>query len=677
SQMARPVNPGDERIASVEDAREIARFSSSPVIVQTHSGEINLIVPSGAKTRSIPVTEKVAIDIHAQNIDPVYAGYSFQETRDMKQEVFMLRVRPALRGKYRAADFMNIPNRSDILRVEKSVPASMKRQGIDLKDIKVAVVPTKFKNVSLATVSAKGYKDIMAQQKKAASPVSGEKIYFMEGEKGKVTFLRFSSDRKNPLGWKTKEIVTAPELISRMYEGDVTIFARNRELIDQATAFELFENKSYFKYHGNMVNFTNALDMSESERGGFLKAVDLIDEQLSDTFGSNQPKVKGSWKVLKGVRVARDTKNTADLVSVKGVGIVLDISEDLAKTRDPERIRMRLRNMTVKQWNKEIKTQELSSGSRGLAYDGFQGVEKTKDKGIIETGVNWMSRKFMGKVRGGPFKGMQIKTKGFDYLRGEFAQALEARELSNLVMAVEEMQNSSGIKQAASPVQPQYALDTNRRDHREFAQQKMRTEGIKAASSAITMASAAPDFERKPIRQEGQRDQPFTSPIGLTGFGTAERPSPKTAASPVMAERTSLQSDTFREMNRGPPAAVSVPTIIPQLPSISSPIVPTRILPAAPMITPAVTPILSRTTQTPRIDSASDRLAKVQSASPVRINDRQAASKYVDRTRQMAASSPLSFKERISPAKVMNWANRMDNSLSFKDANDVSRLIIK
>ncbi|MCK4881519.1 MAG: hypothetical protein KAS92_00685, partial [Candidatus Omnitrophica bacterium] len=350
SQMARPVNPGDERIASVEDAREIARFSSSPVIVQTHSGEINLIVPSGAKTRSIPVTEKVAIDIHAQNIDPVYAGYSFQETRDMKQEVFMLRVRPALRGKYRAADFMNIPNRSDILRVEKSVPASMKRQGIDLKDIKVAVVPTKFKNVSLATVSAKGYKDIMAQQKKAASPVSGEKIYFMEGEKGKVTFLRFSSDRKNPLGWKTKEIVTAPELISRMYEGDVTMFARNRELIDQATAFELFENKSYFKYHGNMVNFTNALDMSESERGGFLKAEDLIDEQLSDTFGSNQPKVKGSWKVRKGVRVARDTKNTADLVSVKGVGIVLDISEDLAKTRDPERIRMRLRNMTVKQW---------------------------------------------------------------------------------------------------------------------------------------------------------------------------------------------------------------------------------------------------------------------------------------------------------------------------------------
>ena len=79
---------------------------------------------------------------------------------------------------------------------------------------------------------------------------------------------------------------------------------------------------------------------------------------------------------------------------------------------------MKLRNMTVKQMNDKIKLKQLSSSSgRGIAFDGFEGEERKTSKigEIIEAGAEKISRRVMKKVKGGPFKGMEIKSKGFDF----------------------------------------------------------------------------------------------------------------------------------------------------------------------------------------------------------------------------------------------------------------------
>ncbi|MCK5178811.1 MAG: hypothetical protein KAR32_04715, partial [Candidatus Omnitrophica bacterium] len=362
---------------------------------------------------------------------------------------------------------------------------------------------------------------------------------------------------------------------------------------------ELFGNKNrYFEHGGAKVNLADiSTVMEQPQIDALMTVVEGLDWEISNNVFHGRRVIKtaasaveNDMRVFSGITITNSGKNSARIIHAANQ-YILEVTPDLATS--PMKIGPALVNTTAEGMT-------LQAKSRGFISHALSELKNRGANDIAQRTVE-MARNV---AEGNPWENVRTVSlsgrEGREYVEKTFPTQVKIADITLLVKNMANVDGADEIRASlmAPSSQPTLNLRADRIDHRQFAMDYMKTRGMADASRTIKMSPVVQNFDRNRQTDQGSpRAIPFTSPSAMPSIGMTGRSTMRATASPVMAERLSLQSTPSREMNRGPPAARATPTITQQALSISSPTASARAMQATPRITtPVITPILSRTT---------------------------------------------------------------------------------
>ncbi|MCK5082553.1 MAG: hypothetical protein KAR31_06565, partial [Candidatus Omnitrophica bacterium] len=489
----------------------------------------------------------------------------------------------------RASKFTDMNNIS-VTRIEQAtmaVTGIMRNAGIEFDRRTMTVIPTQYaddKLVVLSVPTMAGYKNMRNQHKrnvgKGKGPANSE-VYFYNKD---GSFSRFETAASLvQMVFGAQEIkVGISEIQEKMFQRDAVIVTPEEKdfAMDHRTSLELFGNKNrYFEHGGAKFNLADISKVMEQSQIDELKStVEGLDREISNNVfqGRRVRKTAASpgesdMKVFSGITVTRSGKKSARIIHASNQ-YILEITPDLALS--PMKIGPALVNTTAEGMT-------LQAKSKGFISHALEELKSRGASGVAQRTVE-MARNI---AEGNPYENIRTISlngrEGREYVEKTFPTQVKISDLSRLVNNMANVEGADEIRIALTtpaPAAPQYALRASSPVHREFAQKLMNTEGIEAASSAITMAVPVDKNIDRGATQEKYPEAPFTAPAGLPRTGEADGYPMKTAGALVTADRTSRQSGVFREMDTGPPVVGS--SVQTEIPEVTSLVIPQLQLPA-------------------------------------------------------------------------------------------------
>lgn len=450
SQVNNPIRGGDAKIVINEEFRKaIVEFLRVPVLMFDYAGRMDILVPEKNAIKLTRFDEEMAAKLDTKRVKPIYVGSTQIELAVLQEQAFMLPLYAELR-KRKAAKY-NIPSMHEIERASKILEGVVRSNHMNLEGIDPTVIPTRYEEIVIASVSSDDYEALQEQQRKDdRDAADGSEVYFFI-EDG--SFFKFEGE-SNLFGQRRKRTLDISELQQKLYQGHAVVFAQEDSLIDQPTAFEFFGNANHFKYRNGIVSFDDPyLTVPEKEK--MLQFVDILDLEMGSLYGERQSGDEGSWKVLSCVRVTEEENNKATLVYIsRGLwrdgDYVLEVSSDLA--RNPEKIKMRLRDMTKEDLIRERTVQDTSSLTTGI-LDSF---ETEEEETVRDKVVKWAVSKFRNRTEGGSLKGIRIRKlspkKGLEYFDNQFPHRIEIGRLADISEAIVNVKGADKIRNILSEV---------------------------------------------------------------------------------------------------------------------------------------------------------------------------------------------------------------------------------
>ncbi|MCK5012935.1 MAG: hypothetical protein KAS66_03880, partial [Candidatus Omnitrophica bacterium] len=641
AQVTNPIRPGDRRIVIDRDiAWAIPLYAGVPVMRYDDTyGRVEMLAPGASGIiEAVPFTQKQAVLLRKNNIEPVIVGRSSAEIRKVMEDVFTTMASESLRKRNpRASKLMQeIPKISAIVRAEETAAKIMSSKGSRLDLRTATVIPTQFAQtdqgddrIVLIGVTEDQYKILRTQQKRnVASSSTESEIYFFNKD-GSFSRYKPASSPVERLFGAREEKMPISAVLERMYLQNAAIVFPSNAKLSQKQASEFFGEKYYRVHRGAKVNLADtSITLTDQEIDQWLETVGALDEDMSNK-AFNGRRVTGSkgsdLKIFSGITVTDSGENEAWITHVakgllpggktRGDQYFITLTPDLVLNSD--KIMPAVLNTPVKGG---MKLTDKAKTFLSQALDEMKADDTNK---LAQTALRTVEN-----VIHNPYAKVRIKrmeaTAGREYIANMFPDEVTISDLNRLVNHMANIKGAHEVRAAlTAPVITTQYVDAGRQDHRKYARDLMEEKGVEAASQMIAMRPIRQEYEQKQATQEAQRAMPVTSVAGLPGSGTAaDDYLMKKAASPITEERTSSRTDVY-EMRTGPPVAASpviprVPVAILPLPAVSSPVMPATVTPITP-ITPVITPMLLGTKRTPGVHSGIEQLAKM--SSPVETRD--------------------------------------------------------